>query len=142
MGAIAVGLTTLGLVGASLPYAALIGIAVVLGGGLGGFTTVNNAAVMGHAGAGKRGFASGIVETTRQLGHSVGVTMSSSIMAGALAGAAPAALATAYANGFQQATLLMGTCTAVGLLTMLAPYVLANRTSGPRSSATRQTVAT
>lgn len=143
MGAIAVGLTTLGLVGASLSFAALVGIAVVLGGGLGGFTTVNNAAVMGHAGAGKRGFASGMVETTRQLGHSVGVTLSSSIMAGALAGVAPAALTTAYASGFQQATLLMGTCTAIGLLAMLAPYLIANRPSGATpTAATRRPAAT
>ena len=143
MGAIAVGLTTLGLVGAALPFAALVGIAVVLGGGLGGFTTVNNTAVMGHAGAGKRGFASGMVETTRQLGHSVGVTLSSSIMAGALAGVAPAALTTAYASGFQQATLLMGTCTAIGLLAMLAPHLLANRPAGPTpTAATRQTATT
>ncbi len=142
MGAIAAGLTTLGLVGASLPFAALVGIAVALGGGLGGFTTVNNAAVMGHAGAGKRGFASGMVETTRQLGHSVGVTLSSSIMAGALAGAAPAAVTTAYASGFQQATLLMGALTTIGLLAMLAPHLFAGRPAGSAPTPTHQTAAT
>jgi len=114
----------------------------MLGGGLGGFTTVNNAAVMGHAGAGRRGFASGMVETTRQLGHSIGVTLSSSIMAGALAGVAPAALTAAYADGFQRATLLMGTCTAIGLLATLAPYFFANRTSGPTRTINRRSALT
>jgi MFS family permease len=127
---IAAGLTTLGLFGASMPFWGLLGVAVFLGGGLGGFTTVNNTAVMSHAGDGKRGFASGMVETTRQLGHSVGVTLSSTIMAGALVGVAPADLPTAYASGFQQATLLMGGFTALGLLSALVPYI--GRSGGSR----------
>jgi hypothetical protein len=118
-----------------------VGIAVILGGGLGGFTTVNNTAVMSHAGAGKRGFASGMVETTRQLGHSVGVTLSSSIMASALAGVAPAALTAAYASGFQQATLLMGACTGVALLATVVPYLHTSRPSPPTPTRTRQAAA-
>ena len=102
---------------------------MLLGGGLGGFTTVNNTAIMGHAGDGKRGFASGMVETTRQLGHSVGVTLSSTIMAGALVGVPTADLPSAYASGFQQATLLMGGFTALALLSALVPYI------GPRGGA-------
>jgi MFS transporter, DHA2 family, methylenomycin A resistance protein len=132
LASIAAGLTTLGLAGGSLPYWALLGIAVFLGGGLGGFTTVNNTAIMGHAGAGKRGFASGMVETTRQLGHSVGVTLSSTIMAGALVGVSTADLPAAYASGFQQATLLMGGFTALGLLSALTPYIGRSRGDGSR----------
>ena len=130
LASIAGGLTTLGLAGGSLPFWALLTIAVFLGGGLGGFTTVNNAAVMGLAAGGKRGFASGMVETTRQLGHSVGVTLSSTIMAGALVGVVPADLPAAYASGFQQATLLMGGFTALGLLSALTPYI--GRSGGSR----------
>jgi predicted MFS family arabinose efflux permease len=134
------GLTTLGLAGGSLPWWALLGIAMLLGGGLGGFTTVNNTAVMGLAGDGKRGFASGMVETTRQLGHSVGVTLSSTIMAGALVGVQAPDLPAAYASGFQQATLLMGGFTALGLLSALAPYV-GPRGGSRRRRAARQTAA-
>jgi MFS family permease len=130
LASIAGGLTTLGLAGATLPFWALLGIAVFLGGGLGGFTTVNNTAVMGYSAGGRRGFASGMVETTRQLGHSVGVTLSSTIMAGALVGVAPADLPAAYATGFQQATLLMGGFTALGLLAALTPYI--GRAGGSR----------
>jgi DHA2 family multidrug resistance protein-like MFS transporter len=142
LASIAGGLATLGMVGGSLPYWGLLGIAVFLGGGLGGFTTVNNTAIMGHAGDGKRGFASGMVETTRQLGHSVGVTLSSTIMAGALVGVQVADLPAAYASGFQQATLLMGGFTALGLLAVLTPYI-GGRSPGARRrrrSTTSQTV--
>ncbi|MFN8634837.1 MAG: MFS transporter [Chloroflexota bacterium] len=138
LAAISAGLTTLGVFGSSLPFWAMVGIGVVLGGGLGGFTTVNNTAVMGYAGDGKRGFASGMVETTRQLGHSVGVTLSSTIMAGALVGVSGADLPLAYAAGFQQATLLMGGFTALGLLSALVPYV--GRSGGPRGSRRRRAV--
>ena len=130
LAAICAGLTTLGLIGASLPYSALLGIGMLLGAGLGGFTTVNNTAVMSHAGAGKRGFASGMVETTRQFGHSVGVTLSSTIMAGALVGVSTEELPAAYATGFQQATLLMGGFAALALLSALVPYM--GRSSGTR----------
>jgi len=130
LAAICAGLTTLGLVGASLPYWSLLGIGMLLGGGLGGFTTVNNTAVMSHAGAGKRGFASGMVETTRQFGHSVGVTLSSTIMAGALVGVPTESLPAAYASGFQQAALLMGGFAGLALLAALVPHV--GRSGGSR----------
>lgn len=141
LAAIACGLTTLGLVGASLPFWVLLGIAMLLGGGLGGFTTVNNTSIMSHAGDGKRGFASGMVETTRQLGHSVGVTLSSTIMAGALVGVAPADLPGAYANGFQQAALMMGGFTLLGLLASVTPSLgRRGRGAGRKRRAARQPV--
>jgi len=142
MGSIAGGLVTLGLVGASLPYAALVGIAALLGAGLGGFTTVNNTAVMSGAPAGKRGFASGMVETTRQLGHSVGVSMSSSIMAGALAGVAVADLPLAYALGFEQAALVMGLMATVGLVATVLPHLSGRRAPAGRPAPSGRSVAT
>ena len=132
LASISAGLVALGLAGGWMPYWGLLVIAVFLGGGLGAFTTVNNTAIMGHAGDGKRGFASGMVETTRQLGHSVGVTLSSTIMAGALVGVQMADLPGAYASGFQQATLLMGGFTALGLLSALAPYIGRSGGTGKR----------
>ncbi len=143
MAAIAGGLTVLGLVGASLSFATLVGIAALLGAGLGGFTTVNNTAVMSGAPAGERGFASGMVETTRQLGHSIGVSLSSSIMAGSLAGLAAADLPLAYADGFQRAALAMGIMAGLGLLAIILPHVSSSRgseaqpaTAGQRTAAT------
>jgi hypothetical protein len=86
--AIATGLAVLGRVGTELPYAGLFPVVALLGAGLGVFTAVNNTAVMASVGADQRGFASGLVETTRQLGHSVGVSISSGVLGTALAAAA------------------------------------------------------
>jgi MFS family permease len=122
-GTIAAGLITLGLIGASLPYVALVGISAALGFGLGGFTTTNNASVMGSVDPSQRGLASGMVETTRQLGHSIGVSMSSSIMAEALLGVPAIALPAAYAAGFQQAALAMGIVAALGVVATILPRV-------------------
>jgi MFS family permease len=120
LGSIAVGLTTLGLLGGTLPFIGLVGIAVMLGAGLGGFTTVNNTAVMSMAPSEQQGFASGLVETTRQLGHAVGVSLSSSFMASALADAAVPS-AGQYVDGFQQAAFAMGLVAAAGVAVLLWP---------------------
>ena len=135
LGAIAGGLTVLGLIGASLPYAILVGLGGLLGAGLGGFTAVNNTAVMSGAPHDKLGFASGMVETTRQLGHSVGVSLSSSIMASALAGVAIVDLPAAYADGFQRAALAMGILATLGLLAIVLPNLPRRGAAGVRPAA-------
>lgn len=142
LASIAAGLVTLGLAGASLPYEVLVGIGALLGIGLGGFTTVNNTAIMGLARDGKRGFAAGMVETTRQFGHSVGVTLSSTIMAGALLGVEVPDLPAAYATGFQQAALLMGSFTVLALLAVLVPQFGPGRSGRARRRRVEQPVAT
>src|SRR4030081_2708969 len=77
IGALAPGRIVLGRVGAELPFAGLFPVVALLGAGLGVFTAVNNTAVMASVTPDQRGFASGLVETTRQLGHSLGVSISS-----------------------------------------------------------------
>jgi hypothetical protein len=120
MGSIAAGLVTLGLLGGGLPFLALLGIVIMLGAGLGGFTTVNNTAVMSMATVDQHGFASGLVETTRQLGHAVGVSLSSSFMGAAVASVAAPAPAQ-YVDGFQQAALAMGLVACVGVAVLVWP---------------------
>jgi MFS transporter, DHA2 family, methylenomycin A resistance protein len=117
---IATGLLLLGQVGGLLPYGGLVAIAVLLGGALGGFTTVNNTELMSLAPDGQQGFASGLVETTRQFGHAVGVNISSSLMAAALAGVS-VATTEQYVAGFQQAALTMGLMATLGLLALVWP---------------------
>jgi predicted MFS family arabinose efflux permease len=68
--AIALGLAVMGRVAVDLPFAGLFPVVALLGAGLGVFTAVNNTAIMASVTAEQRGFASGLVETTRQLGHS------------------------------------------------------------------------
>jgi hypothetical protein len=106
----------------------------LLGAGLGVFTSVNNTAVMASVGADHRGFASGMVETTRQLGHSLGVSISSGVLQTTLAAAAIPELG--YRDGFSEAASAMALVAALGVLVVLYP-VLRTRLSpqaalGPR----------
>lgn len=124
LGAIAAGLAVLGRVGADLPYFGLFPVVALLGAGLGVFTAVNNTAVMASVSADQRGFASGLVETTRQLGHSLGVSISSGVLQTTLAAAALPEIG--YRDGFSEAASTMGMVAAFGVLVVLYP-VLRNR---------------
>ena len=117
--AIAVGLGLLGQLGAQLPLVGLFPIAALLGAGLGVFTAVNNTAVMTSVSGDQRGFASGLVETTRQLGHSLGVSVSSGVLATSLAAASVPELG--YLDGFAEAASVMGFVAAVGVLVVVYP---------------------
>src|SRR5438105_14498592 len=109
----------MGRVGADLPYAGLFPVVAVLGAGLGIFTAVNNTGVMTAVSADQRGFASGMVETTRQLGHSLGVSISSGVLQTSLAAATIPSLG--YREGFSEAATVMGLVAAVGVLVVLYP---------------------
>ena len=124
IGAIATGLAVKGRIGADLPYAGLFPVVVVLGAGLGIFTAVNNTSVMTSVSADQRGFASGLVETTRQLGHSLGVSISSGVLQTALAAAAVPELG--YRDGFSEAASSMALVAGIGVLVVLFP-VFRNR---------------
>jgi MFS family permease len=138
LGAIACGLLVLGRIGAMLPFGSLFPVVAVLGAGLGIFTAVNNTSVMTGVRAEQRGFASGMVETTRQLGHSLGVSISSGVLQATLAAAAVPALG--YRDGFSQAALTMGLVSSVGVLLVLYPSLRGRRPrpvmTGPRSRPT------
>src|SRR5438876_6412551 len=121
IGAIATGLAVMGRVGADLPFVGLFPVVALLGAGLGVFTAVNNTAVMASVSADQRGFASGLVETTRQLGHSLGVSISSGVLQTSLAAAAVPSLG--YLQGFSEAASVMGLVAAVGVLVVLYPVV-------------------
>jgi MFS transporter, DHA2 family, methylenomycin A resistance protein len=121
IGAIAIGLAVLGRIGADMPYFGLFPVVAVLGAGLGVFTAVNNTSVMSSVGADQRGLASGLVETTRQLGHSVGVSISSGVIQTSLAAAALPELG--YREGFSEAASAMGLVSAIGVLVVLYPVL-------------------
>jgi|SRR5579859_1707820 len=121
IGAIATGLAVMGRIGADLPFAGLFPVVVLLGGGLGVFTAVNNTAIMASVTAGQRGFASGMVETTRQLGHSLGVSISSSVLQATLAAAAIPELG--YRDGFSEAASAMALVATLGVLIVVSPVI-------------------
>jgi predicted MFS family arabinose efflux permease len=128
--AIAAGLATLGRVGADLPFLGLFPVVAVLGAGLGIFTSVNNTAVMASVGADQRGFASGLVETTRQLGHSLGVSISSGVLATTLLAATDQT--SGYRDGFSQAASAMGLVAALGVVVVLYPVLRPRLLPAPR----------
>ncbi|MCC7104205.1 MAG: MFS transporter [Chloroflexi bacterium] len=123
MGGLVVGLLTLGLFGGVLPYASMMGVTVLLGGSLGAFTTVNNTAVLTAASPEQRGFASGLVELTRQLGHGIGSSVSASLLGSTLIGLANPTYSD-YVAGFQVAALVMGSIAVLGALIVAWPVVL------------------
>jgi DHA2 family multidrug resistance protein-like MFS transporter len=134
IGAIATGLAVMGRLGAELPLPALFPVVSLLGAGLGMFTSVNNTAVMASVSADARGFASGLVETTRQLGHSLGVSISSGVLQATLAAATIPQLG--YREGFSEAASAMALLAAVGVLVVLypvlSPWLFQQSALGPR----------
>jgi DHA2 family multidrug resistance protein-like MFS transporter len=132
--AIALGLAVMGRSGVDLPFAGLFPVVALLGAGLGVFTAVNNTAIMASVTAEQRGFASGMVETTRQLGHSLGVTVSSGILQTSLAAATITELG--YRDGFSEAASAMAMVAGVGILIVVYPLlrnrVFALAAQGPR----------
>jgi predicted MFS family arabinose efflux permease len=125
-GGIAVGLLAFGLLGGSLPYGIFVATAALLGASQGAFSTVNNTAVIGAAVASERGSAAGLLETTRHLGHSLGVSLSSGVLESLVVSVAASdpslrsgqALARAYQHGFEQSSLAMAAlaCVAVAAI--------------------------
>lgn len=105
--------------------------------GTNAFNTVNNATVMSTLPVEHRGFASGMLETTRDLGHALGATLSSIVMAMVLP--STIALMTSsesqsfYIKGFQIAALMV-------VSIMLAGAVI-NSFHKPLSGPGRQTPA-
>ena len=82
---------------------------------------MNNTAVMASVTPEQHGFASGLVETTRQLGHSLGVSVSSSVLQATLAAAAIPALG--FRDGFSEAASAMALVAAVGVLVVVYPLL-------------------
>ena len=117
-GGIAGGLLAFGLVGGSLPYGLFMLTAAVLGASQGAFSTVNNTAAIAAADPAERGSAAGLLETTRHLGHSLGVSLSSGVLESLVVGVAASNLAGAYQSGFEQSSLTMAllSCLAVAAI--------------------------
>ena len=106
---IAVGFVLLALFAAKVNFWMLPLLLLPISFGTNVFNTVNNATVMSALPTEHRGFASGMLETTRDLGHATGATISSIIMAMMLPGTIAFMVASEsqqfYMKGFQTASL-------------------------------------
>ena len=106
---IAVGFVLLALFAAKVNFWLLPLLLLPISFGTNIFNTVNNATVMSGLPTEHRGFASGMLETTRDLGHATGATISSIIMAMVLPAGIAFMVASEsqhfYMKGFQTAAL-------------------------------------
>lgn len=126
------GLVALGLLSGAMAYWGFLIVGSFLGLGLGFFMTPNNTIIMGVLPANYRGFAAGMLETSRQLGHVVGVTASSAVVGAVLSNALPLmGERAAYTMGFQQATLVAGIGAFLGVLVSLVSSRFSTRGEEP-----------
>jgi hypothetical protein len=112
---ICLGLSALGWLAGGIPYTGLVAVLIFLGAAGGVFMATNNIAVMSSLGPHLHGYASGMLETVRQLGHGLAIPIltASLTSGGAAAGMAEGA---AFAIGFRSAMLVMGGIVFVGVL--------------------------
>lgn len=128
---VASGLTALAMAGDGLTYWRAFAIIVWMGTGSGCFMTTNNTRIMTALGAQQRGFASGMLETSRQYGHTLGVAVATFGLAQALApGAAEGAVPAAVRAGFAQSALLGGAIAWVGVALAAYPLWRARTSAG------------
>ena len=109
MASIALGFVMLGLFAQSLSVWFMPLLLLPISLGTNTFNTINNATVMSTLPVEHRGFASGMLETTRDLGHALGATTSAAILAlvlpVAIAALSPAEAQVHYMRGFETAAL-------------------------------------
>jgi hypothetical protein len=110
-------------IGESLDYGRAFVLLVWMGIGSGCFMTTNNTRIMSALRAEYRGFASGMLETSRQYGHTLGVAVAATgLTAAALITGTTEIEAAATRSGFGQSAMLAGAIAWVGVL--LAAYPL------------------
>jgi EmrB/QacA subfamily drug resistance transporter len=134
MGLICLGFFTISLTAPVLTFASYMLIAIPIGIGMGTFMSVNNTVIMSAVPGSLRGFASGMLETTRQGGHMFAVPLVSSVMTG-VAGATLTADTDPelYIRGFQAACTVVG---CIGLIAMACAFVPEGRKEGKYRRAT------
>ncbi len=111
--ALGLGLCALGLVAPFVPFVGLFPVIGFLGLAMGGYITVNNTTIVGAVAPDQRGFASGMEQVSRHLGHSVGVALAGAVMSLWVAAGA-AQDATGYMAGFQAAVIALGAVALAG----------------------------
>jgi MFS family permease len=121
MGLICFGFFTLSLTAPLLTFTTYMLVAVPIGIGMGTFMSVNNTVIMSAVPTNLRGFASGMLETTRQGGHMFAVPLVSVIMTG-VAGATLTAQTdpVLYIRGFQAACMVVG---CIGLIAVACAFI-------------------
>ncbi|HLH21730.1 MAG TPA: DHA2 family efflux MFS transporter permease subunit [Chloroflexota bacterium] len=119
MGLLSTGLFLLSRLGLDTPFAAVVGILMLCGLGLGAFSSPNTNAALSSVPAPHRGIASGVLGTARNLGMMLGIGLAGAVLATGLGGTttgSPAAVVAAVSTGF----LLASGLAAAGVVTAAA----------------------
>ncbi|HEX2172096.1 MAG TPA: MFS transporter [Dehalococcoidia bacterium] len=117
---VAIGLIAMGLLATTLSYVQFVAIGIVLGVAMGIFFTVNNVMIISSLPNSLRGLASGMEQSSRQLGHTLGITATSAAMAISVPREMMLnAPAEAWVEGFQRAVITVGIIAAVGAVIAL-----------------------
>jgi EmrB/QacA subfamily drug resistance transporter len=121
MGLICFGFFTLSLTAPVLTFGTYMLVAIPIGLGMGTFMSVNNTVIMSAVPGSLRGFASGMLETTRQGGHMFAVPLVSGIMTGVTGATLTATTEPAlYVHGFRAACMVVG---CIALLAMACAFL-------------------
>jgi predicted MFS family arabinose efflux permease len=108
---IAVGFLTIGLVANQIPFWALPLLMFIISIGTNMFNPINNATVMNSLTLEHRGVASGMLETTRELGHALGATAAAAtltlMLPKKLGFMSQEIIQSSYIDGFQLAALMV-----------------------------------
>lgn len=130
---IASGMLLLGVLGATLTFEAYMLITFVLGVGSGLFNTSNNTAIMSILPGEARGFSAGMLETTRQFGHSVAVSLGAVAIGVAGASVHGGGDPVTMLEGFRLAELIMGSIALGGVVIAFVGQA-PNAVAGPAGS--------
>lgn len=118
MAGIALGLIAMGFAGHS--YGLILTLAILLGIGMGLFLSSNNTTVVNSLPPDSRGFASGMLETTRQFGHGMAVSLASAVIGASLPGVSLVpGEPTPFLVGFRSTALAMGGVAFIGVFASL-----------------------
>jgi MFS family permease len=124
---VAGGLTILGLDPSGMDIVTLFILIVIMGFGSGIFLTTNNTRIMSALSPENRGFASGMLETTRQYGHTLGVAVATIGLSGVIGGAVTSETNPAVLEGFALSAAVTAAITWVGVA--LAAYPIWSRSA-------------
>ena len=118
---VAGGLTILGLDPSGMDIVTLFILIVIMGFGSGIFLTTNNTRIMSALSPEYRGFASGMLETTRQYGHTLGVAVATIGLSGVIGGAVTSETNPAVLEGFALSAAVTAAITWVGVALAACP---------------------
>jgi MFS family permease len=121
MALICFGFFLLSLIAPVLTFTTYMLVSLPIGIGMGTFMSVNNTVIMSSVPASLRGFASGMLETTRQAGHMFAVPLTSGIMTAVTGATLTTQTAPIlYIQGFQAACLVVG---CIGLVAVVSAFI-------------------